>query len=313
MNKKTIISIAVVFVVIVLVFFFARSVRNNQAASVFELAPSFMSSKFSATTTAAKLPVVNRLLCLVKQTGPRVRVISPNGGEVYRTGQQILVKWETCNWNALNTVHISIYSAVYDQYQEITVTNNDGQEPIPLPDLFHYMGANPIIPGNHYKIRIALGGNPSLADSSDNFFSLFTLPGGVGTATSTTATTSSATSSTSTATSSYQGPVNGVCGYAHGKPATASPTWGWCESGQTSLITGHSPWIWGCFGHGGGVNVACSTTYPTNSGTSTTSTSTSATSTSSTGSAATTTTATTTSGTSSASGSRMAPLKKTTR
>ncbi len=51
------------------------------------------------------------LPCLVGSTTPQIKVMSPNGGETYQAGQQITVKWSTCNIPATEAVLIEMVRA----------------------------------------------------------------------------------------------------------------------------------------------------------------------------------------------------------
>jgi len=104
-------------------------------------------------------------------TAPWVKVLSPNGGEVYQAGQQITVKWESCN-SPSNSVLIGLSSSFNSSVNdEISTTSNDGQETINIP-FSGGAGNQPLASGNYYKIGISLGGNPNLKDLSDNTFTI---------------------------------------------------------------------------------------------------------------------------------------------
>ncbi|MFA6515187.1 MAG: peptidoglycan-binding domain-containing protein [Candidatus Paceibacterota bacterium] len=104
---------------------------------------------------------------------PSITVLSPNGGEVYQSGQQITVKWKSCNSTVANVL-IGLRSTVLNEGVEITTTQNDGEEKVTLPT---YMGQGnqPLVSGNYYKIGIELGGNPNWSDNSDNTFTINSL------------------------------------------------------------------------------------------------------------------------------------------
>lgn len=132
------------------------------------------------------------------QTPPRVRVISPNGGESYQAGQEITARWETCNlpynaptlvavmddripdWQTLSLFgsvpaldHATLVSSagnryVYEYSFVAPATFNDSLPP-------QYQN---IYGGLHYKIlaNVALNfGTPDqqiFEDLSDNLFSI---------------------------------------------------------------------------------------------------------------------------------------------
>ena len=103
-----------------------------------------------------------------------IRITSPNGGEVYSAGQLVSVTWNSCGYSG-STIMIDLYSSLLNQSSELTITANDGQETVYIPTVLG-QGMPPITPGNYYKIGVAPGGNPSLRDYSDNFFTINTGP-----------------------------------------------------------------------------------------------------------------------------------------
>lgn len=104
-----------------------------------------------------------------------IRITSPNGGEVYSAGQLVSVTWNSCGYSS-NTIMIDLYSSVLNQSVELAITANDGQETVYIPTIFAVQGMPPVTPGNFYKIGVSPGGNPSLRDYSDNFFTINTGP-----------------------------------------------------------------------------------------------------------------------------------------
>lgn len=138
---------------------------------------------------ATPFPGTNHLLCFTGSGTPQIRVITPNGGETYQQGQQITVKWQTCNApaNAVVMVSLDYYAngitsgaTLVPQNQVFgglsTPTQNDGQETftIPTPQI-----NSVIVPGSTYKIRIALATGSSVQnlttlvdDRSDNYFTI---------------------------------------------------------------------------------------------------------------------------------------------
>lgn len=99
-----------------------------------------------------------------------VNVVSPNGGESYAGGQQVLVKWNSQN-SPYGTVLIGLWSSALNQTMELTITNNDGEEWVTIPTTGG-QGNPPLASGNYYKIYAALGGNPSLSDYSNKTFTI---------------------------------------------------------------------------------------------------------------------------------------------
>lgn len=106
-----------------------------------------------------------------------IKVISPNGGESFFSGQPLLVSWVSCNYPPTSNVNIIIvYYAnggpIYTQAQSLSYTVNDGFEYVALPVI-----GNPASyqSGNFYKIFISNGPGPtgySLSDFSDNLFTI---------------------------------------------------------------------------------------------------------------------------------------------
>lgn len=104
-------------------------------------------------------------------TAPFIKVLSPNGGEVYQPGQQITVKWQSCNVPA-NT-QIDLY---FDNYASTpgmggtgggAISTNDGIETFNLPTtaIFSTMEY-----GNKFKLRANIGN--TILDTSDNMFTI---------------------------------------------------------------------------------------------------------------------------------------------
>ena len=97
---------------------------------------------------------------------PSIKVISPNGGEIYTTGQKINVKWSSCNItsSALNTF-VALHKD--GEWESVTYLSNattkDGNETFTIP-------AN-IIAGN-YKVRIGSVSAKVQQDYSDNLFTI---------------------------------------------------------------------------------------------------------------------------------------------
>ncbi len=98
-----------------------------------------------------------------------ITVISPNGGEVYNTGEQMTVRWESCNLPA--TDMLNIFLAVPSMGWDLNFINNtinDGSETITIPENIS------TIFGNLFKIHIVkvnFPNDPPL-DYSDNLFAI---------------------------------------------------------------------------------------------------------------------------------------------
>lgn len=117
--------------------------------------------------------------CLSTAT-PSITVLSPNGGEVYTAGQQVIVKWTSCNVPNTLPVFISlegnnnITTNIVDATQGVL---NDGSELVTLPTQGTWQGMQF---GQIYKIRVGVGpfGNlsGSTSDNSDNLFTINAAP-----------------------------------------------------------------------------------------------------------------------------------------
>jgi hypothetical protein len=100
-------------------------------------------------------------------TDPWIKVISPNGGEVYSLGQKMEVKWETCN-----VADAGIFIEVYNpKTTALTLIDdidngieNDGSEMIVLST-----STNASLISGEYELRIYAG---SFLDYSDKTFIL---------------------------------------------------------------------------------------------------------------------------------------------
>ncbi|MFA6325245.1 MAG: peptidoglycan-binding domain-containing protein [Candidatus Paceibacterota bacterium] len=109
---------------------------------------------------------------------PSITVLSPNGGEVYTAGQQITVKWTSCNIPAGNMMPIglSIYDSSNNQTLGVTLTDNsslnDGQEVVTLPTLASLGNLSQyLVFGLHYKISV-WDSVTSTVDYSNNLFTI---------------------------------------------------------------------------------------------------------------------------------------------
>jgi hypothetical protein len=119
---------------------------------------------FDSSTT---IPLINPTAPTCDSNSlPSIKVISPNGGEIYKPGQQVAVKWNSCNIIATN---IGIYlkdKNLADPYKLIYPSPNDGNEVITLPTT-EYSGMHY---GKNFKIMIS--NDASGGDYSDNLFTI---------------------------------------------------------------------------------------------------------------------------------------------
>jgi hypothetical protein len=105
-------------------------------------------------------------------TTPSFTVLSPNGGEVFTPGQQINVTWQSSNVPETNnkvTVVLQVYKdgEILTASRLATLTNNDGQELVTLPDYIPGLGGAK--EGKNFKISVS---TTDAIDFSDNFFTI---------------------------------------------------------------------------------------------------------------------------------------------
>ena len=120
-------------------------------------------------------------------TTPSITVLSPNGGEVYQAGQQITVKWKSCNFTpsiSAGGIDIKIsLSAILPSGENPTWTlsqssggfsANDGEELITLPVTLENGTSLPY--GKNFKIYVSRNDPsaqmPGLGDLSNNLFTI---------------------------------------------------------------------------------------------------------------------------------------------
>ncbi|MFH1608590.1 MAG: hypothetical protein ABH951_01050 [Patescibacteria group bacterium] len=105
---------------------------------------------------------------------PSITVLSPNGGETYTAGQQITIKWTSCNGASNSQVMISLKSS-QSAGSEMATVSDSGMATITLPTAL-YSGTIPLVSGKYYKIVAQLGGSAmghiAPTDESDNLFTI---------------------------------------------------------------------------------------------------------------------------------------------
>ncbi len=106
------------------------------------------------------------LLC----NGPlhKIKVLSPNGLEVYKAGTQIPIKWKTCNIPSNTTVNISIVDEVGTVLLAHITTPNDSQQMIIAPATFSSASI--------YMVKMCEVANGSICDSSNLSFTISQAP-----------------------------------------------------------------------------------------------------------------------------------------
>lgn len=150
----------------------------------------------TTTTTTACLPT----------TAPWIKVLSPNGGEVYKMGDTITIKWGTCNAKPEQTVTLGMgqvippYNGVPEGFHPSvrfspTEISNSGITTVKLDAssvsiISRLNGVWPFTSGSNYKILATLNPSstnteetPSVGDSSDNTFTINSLPNSTSTTT----------------------------------------------------------------------------------------------------------------------------------
>lgn len=116
--------------------------------------------------------IVDPWTATCSDTKPHVQVISPNGGEIYATGQQIDIKWKTCNIPSEIKALVILGDRTHSIGGDLaTDTANDGYESVTIPTWpnMYY--------GNFYDVRVSFPpfGNYTgimLSDNSDNTFTI---------------------------------------------------------------------------------------------------------------------------------------------
>ena len=104
-----------------------------------------------------------------------ITVLSPNGGEVYTSGQNITVTWHSCNGTDPQvTIVLKSTQSLYGA--EIATVPDTGTATIALPTAL-YSGTISLVSGNYYKINLQLGGSVmgghiAPTDNSDNTFTI---------------------------------------------------------------------------------------------------------------------------------------------
>lgn len=120
-------------------------------------------------------------------SGEKIKVLSPNGGEVFQMGQTITITWETCNAQTGQTVSLAIGRVVnsmggtqpavsFFPFQ----TSNDGHETVTLSSS-STNGNWPFVAGSNYIVSATLNPLPNnthetpyINDSSDSHFTIQT-------------------------------------------------------------------------------------------------------------------------------------------
>lgn len=110
---------------------------------------------------------------------PSITVLSPNGGEMYQAGQQVTVKWKSCNIPSNYQWSIFLSNAPASaNYLIASNTANDGIETFTVPSREQW--SSPIDVdfqyGNYFKVQVSAvnppDNSPGHTDYSDNYFAV---------------------------------------------------------------------------------------------------------------------------------------------
>lgn len=185
MKNKSVLAIFIVALAAVVsgVFYFGGAL--NQQASVANLVDKPKSGTVQIPVDSPIEPVIPstppkgvldelkwRKLCLDKK--PHIEVLSPNGGEVFTTGQKIPVTWRSCNMSAQTGVWIDLIHTVNDPAGREWgfSTKNDGYELVNPPT-----NHGAYTTGKYYKVLVYPHDTMSgtVRDQSDNSFTINTM------------------------------------------------------------------------------------------------------------------------------------------
>ena len=124
----------------------------------------------------ASVNSISETTACLPTTAPYIKVLSPNGGEIYQAGQQITVTWSTCNPNSNQAYILVVLRSIPSDMgtKEIGWYPNTGTANITLPTTG---GLNNLLTsGKYYKISLELGdggmGRIVPTDDSDNLFTI---------------------------------------------------------------------------------------------------------------------------------------------
>jgi peptidoglycan hydrolase-like protein with peptidoglycan-binding domain len=121
------------------------------------------------------------LFSIVSSDSSSLTVTSPNGGESYKAGGDILVKWSTNNVSSTDKIKLGL---IYNgggggSAGDVWLSNlagsqsflNDGSETVQIPKNLPWASVNEWFSGNHYTISAEIE-NSTLRDVSDNLFTI---------------------------------------------------------------------------------------------------------------------------------------------
>jgi hypothetical protein len=198
MNKGTpvikyVLGLVILAAVIVAIVFIIKGKNVEQDASIYKVTDLKGASASPSATTPSSLTTSARAVPPVSvgctptmgpngipvAPTPSIRVISPNGGETYQAGQQITVKWTSCNIPGSQMIRLNLLNVTGNTAAGWVDTPNDGSEVLFVHSPVFINANVPIFPGmpfgNHYKVRASMTNpTPSMqpADTSDSTFTI---------------------------------------------------------------------------------------------------------------------------------------------
>lgn len=180
-------AVILIAVIIVGAFVFMRGGAVDQGAALFNAATKTSSFR-TPVPTILDCPMIIGSNGIPVVSAPSIRVISPNGGEVYQPGQQVTVKWKVCpNGNPINPAALTYIwlesqpgSSNEQRYPLLSASAqilfNSGQAVITVPPNLPNYPNMPL--GTNFKIMVGdwhYGGGPDIGnDESDNLFTINT-------------------------------------------------------------------------------------------------------------------------------------------
>lgn len=169
-RRKYLFPLAIVVIVAAAALVIVNGNIGNQGASLF----------LGTDKAALSKNVRNTLPCRMGSTAPEIKVISPNGGEIFTAGQNVAVNWATCNIPANAQILLTLVyvnpngdggGAVNVSTPNYGTTPNDGSQVITIPSAV--MTGNSWIFGKNYKINAEYAYGTQVArDMSDDTFTI---------------------------------------------------------------------------------------------------------------------------------------------
>jgi hypothetical protein len=177
-NKKFLVIVIVLIVVILFVgvYYFMGKSSNSSVVNL---------PKVEENLSQENQVVSDNFSECLPTTAPWIKVLSPNGGETYTAGQQITVKWKSCN-NPYMPKQVFVRLSNSKDYYYYLSGNHFNQ--VYSPDTGSLTATIPAVGdvtsvsgepqkfvlGNDFKITVVVYPQEmnSIEDSSDNFFTI---------------------------------------------------------------------------------------------------------------------------------------------